>query len=51
MLRIGLIASLFVVSGQSQASVILKTWEINADLSEYTIGSSTSEKIVLTASF
>ena len=30
MLHIGLIASLFVISGQSQASIILKAWEINA---------------------
>ena len=30
MLRIGLIASLFVIFGQSQASIILKAWEINA---------------------
>ena len=30
MLRTGLIASFSVLSGQSQASIILKVWEINA---------------------
>ena len=30
MLRIGLIASLFVLFGQSQTRIILKMWEINA---------------------
>ena len=29
-LRIGLIASLFVFFGQRQASIILKAWEVNA---------------------
>ena len=29
MLRIGLIASLFVFFEQSQASIILKAWEVN----------------------
>ena len=28
--RIGLIATLFILLGQSQASISLKTWEINA---------------------
>ena len=30
MLRVGLIALLFVLLGQSQASIIPKAWEINA---------------------
>ena len=30
MLRISLIASLFVFFGESQASIIIKAWEINA---------------------
>ena len=32
MLRIGLIASLFALFGQNQASIILKAWEIHVTM-------------------